>query len=121
MLYSSDHLRCVHVPRINPVSVEQQLFFVLSVAERRDHHTRYARMREFQRGLRLERNGQESLARVSRAMRAVLDIVHGRHENVETALAWNGIKGLPKHMMPEIERLWALAPSGEKGRGDGGN
>jgi hypothetical protein len=88
------------------VPVEQQMQTVLALAVRRDHHTRHARLREFNRQERVRLNGEQSLTRVKTAMRAVTRIVKGEGESVEQVLLFNSIKNLPAHVIEELRGMW---------------
>lgn len=96
------------------VPLERQMQTVLALAVRRDHHTRHARLREFNRQERVRMNGEQSLTRVKTAMRAMMKIVNAEGESVEQVLLWNNIKKLPAHVVEELQAMWGIARS-EKG------
>lgn len=99
-------------PSPSPITAEQQLNIVLSVAVRRDNQTRYEHLRRLQREERDRRNEGVSLARVKVAMRAALTIARGEQESVEGALAYHGIKlaSLGELEMLRLAELWNCAP-----------
>jgi hypothetical protein len=107
-------VRLARVPVVQNVSVEQQLQVVLQIAVRRDHHTRYERMREFRRGIVITRNAEVSRTRTLDAMRAMMSIVEGKHGSVEGALEWNGIKHIPSYALVELRKLWACTEAAPK-------
>lgn len=95
--------------RIQPLTHEQQLATVLSIAVRRDNNTRYARLRELQKKIRIEDGQEKMVHRFSSTIRAVRSIMKGKP--IEEALHYHGIKTrLPVHVM---EDLASLAPKTE--------
>jgi len=78
---------------------------ILSIAIRRDHHTRYARFREVQKDTRLVAASETSLARMRDVVRTVLSVARGERSNLEECLMFSRIH---KHMdtVPE----WLLEP-----------
>lgn len=102
--------RCSRSPVINGVTAEQQRDVILSVAVRRDHDTRYERIRNLRREIRARENEEVTRVRYSRAIRAMLSIVKGEHGTLEEALDRQGIKHLPYWEMDELKKLWAIKP-----------
>lgn len=108
-LNTSGVMSLKRVPSIHSVTVAQQLSVVLQVAIRRDHDTRYERLRGLMRRQRESRNEQLSITRVLNAMMAMEAIVRGKHGSIETALSYHGIKRVPEYHMRTLETLWAVA------------
>ena len=102
----TEDVRLRRVPLIQDVTHEQQRDVVFQIAIRRDHHTRYARMREFRRGATIERNKEVSRIRMGDAMRAMASIVKGQHGSVEGALEYHNIKHFPDYELPGLQELW---------------
>lgn len=109
-----DCVRCRRVPKINQATVEQQRDVILSVAVRRDHDTRYERLRELQREIRARQNEDVSRTRSLKAMSAMAAIVNGEHGSIQGALDYHGVKGIPSYFMPELEKLWAIKRAEEQ-------
>lgn len=113
---TTDIIRCVRVPSICEVTIEQQLSVILDVAVRRDHHTRYERAREFRREQIVERNKNQNSHRIHACIRAVAAIATGTswggklpHASVEEALEHHGIKNLYPSDIEVLQRLWRTA------------
>jgi hypothetical protein len=96
---------------LHSVPVERQLQTVLAIAVRRDHQTRYARLREFEKAQRCERAERVSLMRFAYAVRAIAKIVRGKGESVDDVLRSHAIKGLTRSDTEELMKLWNVAPS----------
>jgi hypothetical protein len=96
-------------PALATVATEQQLGVVLSIAIRRDHHTRYARWREYQREERIEAGERKTIKRITQCMNAVLHIVEGKHPDVATTLEWHQIKDLQEHQLNLLQRLHGIS------------
>jgi hypothetical protein len=87
---------------------EQQRDVILSIAIRRDHHTRYARHREFNREHR-ERDKQEKIqTHLGRMTRAICSIVEGKRGSVKECLEWHGVKNLNEWAIEELQPLWGI-------------
>jgi len=108
----ADGVRLGRLPVIQNVTTEQQLEVVFQIAVRRDHHTRYARIREFRRGVVIQQNAYISRTRTLDAMRAMTSIVEGKHGSVDGALQWHGIKRLPDYCRAELDKLWGRLARG---------
>ncbi len=90
--------------QIQPVAHEQQLGVVLSIGVIRDHKTRYARLRELQREIRIKEGESTSICRISTAIRFVSSIVGGME--VEAAMNHHYMRfKLPEHVRVELEEL----------------
>jgi hypothetical protein len=89
-------------------SSEQQRDVILSIAVRRDHHTRYARIREFNREDRERRNRDKGETRLRNIAYAVLDITQGKHESVENCLSYHGLKNVGSWTLEKLEPLWEI-------------
>jgi len=96
--------------QVRPVSAEDQLNVVLSLAVARDHVTRHARLREFQKRIRFEDADRKSICRISDAISFVRDVMRGRP--VDVALRSRNIRAeLPKHLLADLEGLRPAGPS----------
>lgn len=103
---AKDLVRCVRAPQVHLVSLKQQRDAILAVAVRREHHTRYERLREFQREQRIDQVEEKSVMRIVTVARLMHSIAKGEHGSVQGALEWHRVKGIPKYFMPELEALW---------------
>ncbi len=103
-----NEVRCHKPAPLHEVPVESQLNLVLQVSIRRDHDTRYKRFREFRQMVRERNNADKSLTRTLDAMRAMLDIVEGKHTSVEEVLDRHRVRKVPEWMMEELQELWGI-------------
>lgn len=103
----NDTVRIVQIPEVWRMTVEQQLSVILEIAIRRDHHTRYERIRGFRREMVVAHNADISRTRMQDAIGAVYSIVRGRYESVENCLNYYRIKNLHEHDLELLRRLWA--------------
>jgi hypothetical protein len=94
-------------PAIRSVTVEQQLAVVLQIAVRRDHDTRYERLRALNRRHREQVAESRSSTNVMKAMRLMESIIHGKHGSIKEAMFYHGVK-LPEYYIEELEGLWAV-------------
>jgi len=110
---SNDGIKCVQRASVRQCPLQQQFDVALSIAVRRDHFTRYARWREYEKKQRLERAASTSHFRVSACLRAVLDIAEGRAVGIakttdpQSILRYYGIKTNLTGF--ELDRLEAVA------------
>jgi len=104
----TEDMRQRRVPIIQDVGADQQRDVIFQIAVRRDHHTRYERMREFRRGIVAVQNKDISRTRMQDATRAVMSILEGKHGSVEGALSWHGVKHLRDDDLERLQTLWAL-------------
>jgi hypothetical protein len=74
----ADCMRCLRPPAVAEVTIEQQLSVVVDIAVRRDHDTRYERIRKFRKEIISSQNESISRTRVMTAMRAMLSIIRGK-------------------------------------------
>lgn len=116
----SNCVRLARSPVLQEVTIEEQRGVIFQIALRRDHHTRYERMREFRRDLAITRNAEVSRTRMIHGMQAMSSIVRGQHGSVEGALEWHGIKHFPDYFLVELRKLWGQVPAGEQRRPDPG-
>lgn len=94
---------------IRTVSHEQQLNVVLSLAVARDHVTRHARLREFQKKIRIADGERKTVGRVCDAISLVTAVMKG--EPVERALAARNIRAkLPQFLLDELRALRVEKP-----------
>ncbi len=101
-------IRKVYAPtELRPMTHEQQLATVLAIAVRRDNNTRYAKLRELQKKIRIEEGEGKTVHRFSCAIRVVRAIMAGKP--IDEALLHHGIRTkLPSHVMDD---LLTLSPS----------
>jgi hypothetical protein len=102
-----DGVRCVCAPKIQNVPEAQVLNVVYQTAIRRDHFTRYARFREFDRQTRNTDNERVNRTRVSDAVRMVEAIASGDMSVTEAVSYFLKGAKLPGYL---AERLALLAP-----------
>lgn len=107
--YSDGAMRRLRAPDPYVTTTEEQLGVVLSIAVRRDHHTRYERWREYQKQDRVERAAEKTVSRVSAIARVMEKIVRGEGESVDRVFEYHGIKNMPEYAMERIRPLWGLA------------
>lgn len=94
-------LRCVRPSTLFSTSLEQSRSVILQIAVRRDHATRYARQRDFDRKMRVEDGERKSITRIQSAISFVLRIADGH--SVEDAQSWTGIRyELPEYVLERI-------------------
>lgn len=107
-------IRRLRPPTPRVTTPEQQFATVLSIAVRRDHHTRYARLREFQRAQRLRDGEDKTIRRAGDIARAFLQIARGEHNNVEEVLDRHQLRKLPYYVLEQLNQLWgAMIPKSE--------
>lgn len=106
-------IRCIQVPEIWTVPIEQHLSVILDVGIRCDHRVRYAGIREQRKQEAIYRNEDVSRTRMSNAIRAVMAVVSGHswngklpHVSVEDALLHHGIKHVSAMDMEYLHKLW---------------
>jgi len=87
---------------------EQQRDVILSIAVRRDHHTRYERLRKFNQEDRERRNRDKGETRLRNIAYAVLDITQGKHENVEKCLSYHGLKNIGSWTIEKLQDIWGI-------------
>ena len=90
-------------------TVEHQRDIILAIAIRRDHNTRYARLREHEREDRQRRNLERINYSIRDIHRAIIDITKGKHESVENVLRYQGIRNVNPWVIKELEQLWGIA------------
>lgn len=94
------------------VSVQQRLNVVTQIAMRRDHHTRYERLRAQNRTERDRINDGKTLTRWSTTFRVVSIVMRGgkdrhwRYTSVEDVLKTNNVRGLSADAMSTLHALW---------------
>ncbi len=106
--FHDGEIRQKRFPFPGQTTSEQQRDVILSIAIRRDHHTRYARHREFMREHR-EREKQEKVSsHLRKVTSAVFDILEGKRGGVKECLEYRGIKNAENWTIKELEPLWEL-------------
>lgn len=109
LAYSESGIRRLRPPIPRHASMIQQLEIVLAIATRRDHNTRYARLRELQQGYRLENGERKTMYRASVIARAFMDIAKAKHGSVAETLDRHQLKNLGGGVMDDLQRLWGVA------------
>jgi hypothetical protein len=94
-------LKQVAAPTPHQVTMKQQFDVTLAVAVRRDHHTRYARLKTYQQADRLEAGASKTLHRVQSLAKALMDVVEAKEPSSEACFAKHRIK-----LWPE-DKVWA--------------
>lgn len=107
--WTEDGVRQLRTPQPRQTTLEHQFAITLAIAIRRDHHTRYARLREEQRTHR-ERHGEERIiTNIARLAKAVLRIARGENDSVEVNLIFAGINKPPSRLVEQLRELWGIA------------
>ncbi len=97
-------IRRVVPPAVHPTTPERQRDVILALAVARDHATRYERLRELQKRVRLEQAERTIAHRFHHVIRVVQEIMKGR--TPEEALRYHGIRtSLPPYVMDELRSL----------------
>jgi hypothetical protein len=96
------------------VPADQKMLTILSIAVRRDHATRYQRLRGMMKQYRVTQGEQRTLSRMSDAIRMAFAVATGQscgvvHATPEEAVRFHCSKPLPKYVMDEARRLWCIA------------
>lgn len=107
--FHAGNVRCIQTPIPFVSTLEQQFGVVLSIAVRRDHHTRHERWREYLREERVERGGEKTIRRVADIAKMLLHVAHGEGDSLERVLQYQGIKNMPEYVMERIRPLWGIA------------
>lgn len=107
--YGRKGLRLVQTGVISPVSSEQKLETILSIAERRDNRTRHAAERAVHKTHRLEQNERETLLRVNKAVSFILQVRRGGldpEDTLERLLSLHRLRNLPAHIKRQLDEMW---------------
>lgn len=100
-------LKQVAAPTVHQVTLKEQLDVILAVAVRRDHHTRYARLKSYQQADRLEAGAKKTLHRTQELVKALMDVAEAKHDSAETSFKTNGIKLWPHdHTWAKVQSLY---------------
>lgn len=106
-------IKRLRAPTPQVTADSQQRDVILSIAIRRDHHTRYARFREQQKEQRLDDAEKTSRYRIRDIARTVLSIARAEYGSVQECLMFNlshsDKKSLPGWVMEPLEELWGIA------------
>jgi hypothetical protein len=104
-------IRQLRPPTPVAVDMEKRMEVILSVAVRRDHHTRYARFREFQKIERLEAGERKTLRRMSDLAGVFVQVIRGEHNSVDEILDRERIKNLSAYHRAHLDALWNTNPA----------
>lgn len=117
-------IKRLRAPTPQVTADSQQRDVILSIAIRRDHHTRYSRFREAQKETRLASATETSMARIRDIFRAVLSVARGERDSLEECLMFTRLhhhvnKGsvidgryvttTPEWVMEPLRELYAIA------------
>lgn len=111
--FESDVIHQLRPPTPGVTTTEQQLGIVLSIALRRDHNTRYERIRELQKSERIEDGEQRAITRTGDIARLVLSVAHAEYESVERTLERYRRTNLPPWVMEPLKKLYGVAKNQE--------
>lgn len=105
LLFTRDgtRLRRAHRGDLHDIGFQDQLWTVLSLAQRRDNVTRYARMREWEKEVRLEEKDRVKHFTISTALHFLRDVMKGLP--LEEAMKRHRVASLPPYLQKEIEKL----------------
>lgn len=95
-------------PTPRTVDKKNHFAIVYSIALKRDHHTRHARWREYQREERISNGHEKTLWRINDLARMMVSITKGNHDSVENNLKWHGIKNVTPWLISILEPLWNI-------------
>lgn len=100
------NLKRVRPSKLNESTIEQVLRVVVDIAMRRDNHTRYERLREFDRQAREHNNERENRHRISKCLELVLDVQRGQMSLLDCVEYHLGRRcKLPRYAMEQLEKL----------------
>lgn len=100
-------LRQVAAPTVHQVTMKQQLDVVLAVAVRRDHHTRYARLKSYQQADRLEEGAKKTLHRTQALVKVLIDVAEAIDSSAEACFTRHRIKLWPQDSVwRKVEALY---------------
>ena len=103
---------CQRVPIIRQVAPEVQRDILYEIAMRRDHDTRYERIRKINKEIRIQRNGDVSRTRINDAVRLVLAVAKGelyRKEfegSLDELLERLNFSHLPIDVRERLQDIW---------------
>lgn len=116
LVMRGDLINQVRVPTPRVSTVEEQLHVIYQIAIRRDHRTRYAQEREWQKEDRIRRAGTESRDRMQNIIHAVRDIAAGKFQysetpinSVEDALSYHGVRNAKERELEMLAELFGIA------------
>jgi len=102
-------IRQKRAPVVGSTTVEQQRDVILNIAVRRDHHTRYARLKEYSQRDRIEGKRERETTTLRRLSSAVLTIARGQRQSVENALSLHGIHKPDEILVDQLRGIWGIA------------
>jgi hypothetical protein len=110
LLYAEGKCRVGRWAPMRPAMDRQRMDTVLSIAVRRDHNTRYARLRELQRTQRVERNERFNRSRLSDMIRMVADVCEAKHATLDDTISWHASRvRVPEDVRARLEKMWGIA------------
>ena len=107
--YEKKSVRIRRSPVPGVTTVENQLSVTLAIAIRRDHHTRYARSREWLQQDRKRRREEQSVTNMQRLARVILSIAKAEHESVEATLMFKGIHKPSQWLIEQLKGIHGIA------------
>ena len=102
-------IRQKRAPVVGTTTVEQQRDVILNIAVRRDHHTRYARLKEWTQKERQATKLSRITSTLNSLESAMIHIVKGEHKSVEFALLMSGFRNPEPWMIEELKSIWGIA------------
>lgn len=119
--FKDDAIRKVRNPIPRVATVEQRFSIVYSILVRRDHRTRYAENRQWQREERIEQAEHVASQRLGNLIDAVRDIAAGKFwwskepiRSIEEALNYHGLKKVRPGHLEKLAEIFGIAASKEK-------
>jgi hypothetical protein len=96
--------KCSQIGNVFNISEENKMWLIYNIAHRRANRTDYQYWRELNKQIRDNQNKRENLRRMSKVIKAILDIVEGK--TIEESFLWNGIKcKLSKSDMDRLKKI----------------
>ena len=103
-------LRRVRNPVVRRMPPDQRAEVILSIAIRRDHHTRYARWRESEREQRVEAGVRREKLRTNEVVDAVFDVLRGERGSVKECLERHRVKQVSEWQMAQLQAMYGTNP-----------
>jgi hypothetical protein len=116
LVLRGDQIHQTRVPTPRVSTIEEQSFVIYQIAIRRDHRTRYAENREWQKEDRIRRAETEKRDRIRNIIHAVRDIAAGEYKYserpvkcIEDALAYHGVRNAKEPELKLLADLFGIA------------
>lgn len=112
LILRGDEVHQLRIPTPRVATVEEHLHVIYQIAIRRDHRTRYAQEREWQKEYRIRDAEEREERKIDKVISAVRDIARGHHGSpnrpilsVKEALEYYGIKKVSWYQIEMLEKL----------------